>query len=421
MYNKLTNFHEFIQAPFQRVLKRISLAQAFLVFTLILPQKPLITQSAPQIAKVDSPVNLSATYETSASTGCGGQFPSPVNDAYEQQVVELVNIERTSRGLPPLKRVPQLDQAARYHAMDMQQDKYFNHDTYDRVGGNLQFVCTWDERISSYYTKWNSIGENIASGSTTPESVVSGWMGSTGHRSNILNTTYREIGVGFYTGNYWVQDFGYLYNVYPMVINNEAAVTNSKDVHLYIYGTNFTEMRFRNDDLAWSDWMPFQNNTTWQLPDTTGNHTVTAEMRNGSVTRTSNDSIYLEVVPSPELGNLPENINFTYNISKRKFYPNIIKLTPLNTGDSTTLIREIQATGSWFEVNPVLGSTPETFEITPKGKFTTPNQEFYGTVIVKVTSPDNVNGSPHEVNLILDIIEGTDNSIFLPVVVSSNP
>lgn len=415
--------HEYKPSIIQRVINRFTIAHAILVFTFILPQKPVLSKSNITLMSVGigSPVNLSTIYESGTLAGCGGQYPSPVNEDYEQQVVELVNGERTSRGLPPLKRVPALDQAARYHAMDMQQDNYFYHDTYDRVGGVLQLVCTWDDRISSFYANWNSIGENIASGSTTPQSVVSGWMGSSGHRANILNTTYREIGVGYYNGNFWVQDFGYRYNNYPVIINNDAAITNSEDINLYVYGTNFAEMRMRNDSLDWSNWMPFQNNTTWQLPNTTGNHTVTVEMRNASTTKTSNDNIYLMASSSPELGNLPDNLNFTYSIREQRFTPNIIMLTPLNTGDSTTLIREIQATGNWFDVTPVLGSTPEAFEITPKGKFTKPNEKFFGTVIVKVTSPDYVDGSPHEVVLTLDVTDGTNNSVFLPLVTSTTP
>jgi len=416
-------FNEPRMSPNQRTVNRVSLAHVFLAFALIFSQKPFLVQAAPPPPEtgLDSPVNLSTSFETSALAGCGGQSPSPVNESFEQQVVELVNVERTSRGLPPLKRVSLLDQASRYHAMDMQQDLYFNHDTYDRVNSALQLVCTWDVRTSSFYTNWNSIGENIASGSTTPQSVVSARMGSSGHRANILNTTYREIGVGFFTGNYWVQDFGQRYSIYPLIINNEAAVTNSNAVSLYVYGTNFTEMRLRNDDLTWSNWMPFQNYTSWQLPNTTGNHTVTVEMRNASTTRTSNDSIYLELVPTPELGNLPETLTFTYNVREQKFYPSLITLTPLNTGDSTTLVREILVSGNWFEVTPVLGSTPEAFEIKPKGKFTQPNETYNGTVIVEVTSPENVEGSPHTVAMTLNVIDDTNYAIFLPQVIKSTP
>jgi uncharacterized protein YkwD len=63
------------------------------------------------------------------------------------------------------------------------------------------------------YRSW-SWGENIAAGYSTPESVVAGWMASSGHRANILNAGYRDLGVGIVQksgsryGYYWVQDFG---------------------------------------------------------------------------------------------------------------------------------------------------------------------------------------------------------------------
>ena len=63
------------------------------------------------------------------------------------------------------------------------------------------------------YAGWNRIGENIAAGQETPESVMAGWMTSPGHRANILNPAFKEIGVGFTRSNgqfgiYWVQVFG---------------------------------------------------------------------------------------------------------------------------------------------------------------------------------------------------------------------
>lgn len=144
-------------------------------------------------------------------SGCGGQVVSTQNKAYEQQVIELVNQERTSRGLTPLKYSEGLTRAARYQAADMSQDNYFSHDTMDRVGGQLVKKCgPWD-RIANYYS--GAIGENAAAGYSTPAAVVQGWMNSPGHRDNILNPATRAIGVGFYQGsgdyrNYWVQDFG---------------------------------------------------------------------------------------------------------------------------------------------------------------------------------------------------------------------
>jgi uncharacterized protein YkwD len=144
-------------------------------------------------------------------TGCDCQMVGTSNAAFEQQVIDLVNQERTSRGLNPLKRSDGLTNAARYQAADMSQDNYFSHDTFDRVGGNLVKKCGPWERIANYYSGAN--GENAAAGYTSPQAVMNAWMNSSGHRSNILNPGTVSIGVGFYQGSgdyryYWVQDFG---------------------------------------------------------------------------------------------------------------------------------------------------------------------------------------------------------------------
>jgi uncharacterized protein YkwD len=188
---------------------------------------------------------------------------------YEQQVVDLVNLERANRGLPPYKRVTALDEAARYHSADLGQDNYFDHNTYDRVNGNLVYVCDTWTRIGKYYA--GASGENIAAGYSTPQSVMNGWMNSPGHRNNILSTHSREIGVGYANQSgsdyyhYWTQDFGRRSGVYPLIINRDAASTDSRNVSLYVYGTNsdFQQMRLKNDNGTWANWQTLQNNLTW--------------------------------------------------------------------------------------------------------------------------------------------------------------
>jgi uncharacterized protein YkwD len=144
-------------------------------------------------------------------TGCAGEVVSAQNKAFEQQVIKLVNQERTSRGLVPLKYSEGLSRAARYQAADMSQDNYFSHDTKDWVDGQLVEKCgPWD-RIANYYSGAN--GENAAAGHSSPSAVMQGWMNSTKHKENILNPDTRAIGVGFYQGSgdyryYWIQDFG---------------------------------------------------------------------------------------------------------------------------------------------------------------------------------------------------------------------
>jgi uncharacterized protein YkwD len=225
------------------------------VLTSLLLATPLCSAMAEPLpprpgTQLGTAVHLQAGEVRAMYDGCGGQIAPVVRADYEQEVVERVNSLRAANGLPPLKRVTELDQAARYHATDMVHDSYFDHDSYDRVGGSLVQACGWAERIQSYYSNRRSIAENIAAGQATPQDVMNVWMNSTGHRQNILSAAIWEIGVGYAEGGpygrYWIQDFGRRYDVYPLIINAEAASTNTPSVWLYIYG-DWEQMRLRND------------------------------------------------------------------------------------------------------------------------------------------------------------------------------
>ncbi len=112
--------------------------------------------------------------------------------AYEARVIELVNSERTSRGLSPLTYDWQLARVARIKSEDMSSGGYFSH-TSPTYG-------TPFEMIQSFGISYKSAGENIARGYASPESVVRGWMNSSGHRANILNSSFTHIGVGYAPG-----------------------------------------------------------------------------------------------------------------------------------------------------------------------------------------------------------------------------
>lgn len=236
--------------------------------------------------------------------GCTRIDTAPINTYFEQRVVELVNIERAGVGAAPLKRNIDLDFASRYHARDMVDDRYdpLTHDTMDRVDGELSKVCGPFERIRLYYTDYDLAGENLAGGYDTPEAVVEGWMGSAGHRENILNPKYREIGVGFYEGDalygkYWVMDLIEKSDVYPVIINSEVAQTTSPYVYLFVYGNGeWSEMRVNNNNGSWSVWMPFQEAVNWQLNPINGMQTLSVELRTAGQTlagSVSSDSITL--------------------------------------------------------------------------------------------------------------------------------
>ena len=119
---------------------------------------------------------------------------------YESEVVRLVNEERTKRGLSALSEDWELSRIARFKSQDMKDNGYFSH-TSPVYGSPF-------EMIKNFGISYKSAGENIAKGQSTPQAVVTAWMNSSGHRANILNSSYNKIGVGYVAGgNYWTQMF----------------------------------------------------------------------------------------------------------------------------------------------------------------------------------------------------------------------
>lgn len=120
--------------------------------------------------------------------------------AYEAEVVRLVNEIRQQNGLRPLTANWELSRVARYKSQDMVDNRYFSH-TSPTYGTPFQM-------IKAFGLSYKTAGENIAYGYATPKAVVDGWMNSSGHRANILNASYTQIGVGYVArGNYWTQMF----------------------------------------------------------------------------------------------------------------------------------------------------------------------------------------------------------------------
>ena len=119
---------------------------------------------------------------------------------FEEEVARLVNEQRAKNGLSPLTLNWELSRVARYKSEDMARNRYFSH-TSPPYG-------TPFEMIRSFGLSYRSAGENIAYGQRTPAAVMDAWMNSSGHRANILNASYTQIGVGYYAnGNYWTQMF----------------------------------------------------------------------------------------------------------------------------------------------------------------------------------------------------------------------
>lgn len=123
--------------------------------------------------------------------------------AFELEVVRLVNIERAKYGLKPLQENWELSRVARYKSEDMSSKGYFSH-TSPTYGSPFTMMRNFGIRYST-------AGENIAMGQRSAAEVMNGWMNSPGHRQNILNANFTQIGVGYATNSrgtpYWTQMF----------------------------------------------------------------------------------------------------------------------------------------------------------------------------------------------------------------------
>ncbi len=123
--------------------------------------------------------------------------------AYAKAVVALVNEERDEAGLSSLTMNSSLCQVAQKKAEDMRDRGYFSH-TSPTYGSPF-------EMMKQFGISYSAAGENIAKGQKTPESVMTAWMNSSGHRANILSISYDQNGVGYCTDasgtTYWVQMF----------------------------------------------------------------------------------------------------------------------------------------------------------------------------------------------------------------------
>lgn len=128
-------------------------------------------------------------------------------DRFFSELMTLTNQARHDHGLPPLTFSYQLGQAAQSYAEDLATQNFFSHTGKDG--------STFGSRIGATGYRYSAAGENLAAGHTDALSVFQGWMNSEGHRANILNERFTEVGFGLFDstgssdfGLYWVQSFG---------------------------------------------------------------------------------------------------------------------------------------------------------------------------------------------------------------------
>lgn len=143
-----------------------------------------------------------AAIATIATAGINGCTPSaPTSDAppatsaqpstpLARAIVDLTNAERTGAGLDTLREDDRLAQAAQIHAEQMARAGRLDHELAQAMYPRLE------DRVNAVGYDWQAIGENLAFGQASASAVVDGWMRSSGHRENILNPAFTEVGAG---------------------------------------------------------------------------------------------------------------------------------------------------------------------------------------------------------------------------------
>lgn len=154
--------------------------------------------------------SVPGAYQSLLPLVIGGGLPATAGITPEAQtILDQTNAARAAAGCAALTLNAKLSSAAQGHAIDMVQNDFFAH-----VGSDGATVGT---RMTRQGYSWSRAGENIAAGYTDATSAMDGWLNSPGHRANILNCAYRELGVGYLYESqdggsqrwqhYWVQVF----------------------------------------------------------------------------------------------------------------------------------------------------------------------------------------------------------------------
>ncbi|MEU4780029.1 CAP domain-containing protein [Micromonospora sp. NPDC023633] len=138
------------------------------------------------------------------STAPAGGTKAPVGSgtsSQTRQVVDLVNAERAKAGCGALGIDDKLTTAAQRHSQDQADHRNMSHTGSDGSDAG--------DRLDRVGYAWRTYGENVAWNQQTPAAVMDAWMNSPGHRANILNCAFTEIGVGVASSNgpYWTQIF----------------------------------------------------------------------------------------------------------------------------------------------------------------------------------------------------------------------
>jgi uncharacterized protein YkwD len=176
----------------------------------------------------------------------GGAQAARSYNSQETAFINTLNQYRASKGLQPLLLSDELSESSYRHNHDMAKYKFFSHYSVksDWFAAN---ATPWTRMAASGYDYSTNMGENIAAGQATAALVFSAWKNSSGHNANMLNSSYKVVGVSFYTLSgapytyYWTTDFGGYVDPTAHAVGAAPAPTTTRyeqgDSHVAYSGT----------------------------------------------------------------------------------------------------------------------------------------------------------------------------------------
>jgi len=164
----------------------VKLGACFVLTPFLLACAVSLAADSPSVNKDSSKAVATPATDKAAADQAATKSGDPELTEVEQQMLEKTNAQRVRYGLPPLRAVRRLIQTARSHAAWMTNNRTLQHTS-------------------------QPVGENIAMGQPTTDQAVHDWMNSSGHRANILSSSYTQTGVAAYRTPdgtiYWCQQF----------------------------------------------------------------------------------------------------------------------------------------------------------------------------------------------------------------------
>ncbi|MGW5578972.1 CAP domain-containing protein [Micromonospora chokoriensis] len=165
------------------------------------PSPTKVVKPTPAASRTTAASRRARSTAPSTTTGSGSGGSSGTVSSQAREVVDLVNAERAKAGCKALTINDKLMTAAQKHSQDQADHQNMSHTGSDGSNAGV--------RLDRVGYAWRTYGENVAWNQKTPTSVMDAWMNSSGHKANILNCAFTEIGVGIADSNgpYWTQVF----------------------------------------------------------------------------------------------------------------------------------------------------------------------------------------------------------------------